>query len=389
MIASARLLHVTTGTDIGGAEMVLFQLLKSVDTTGMHVLSMMEPGPIAQRIGALGVEMRTLGMHAGERPSVSIMAKLRRMAQDLEPEITQGWMYHGSLAALFATRCQRRRGPLIWSIHHGLNGLDNEKPTTRAVIRLLAQLSGQPSAVVYCATASARDHERIGFVADKTVVIPNGVDCSLFSPDPSAGARLRQHNGIPAERKIIGFVGRVHPMKDHRNLIQAVRILIERGGDVHLVLVGSGDDQTDKMVSRMIDENGIGDRATSMGQRHDVPAIVSGFDVFCLPSAWGEAFPMVICEAMASAVPCVVTDVGDAALIVGETGRVVPTQDSKALADALEQIIGDGRGSLSARGQAARHRIATEFPLAKMVAAYQDLNDRLIEDWWRRTQLVG
>ena len=389
MIAPARLLHVTTGTDIGGAEMVLYQLLKNIDTDGVHVLSMMEPGPIARWIEALDIEMRTLGMRAGERPSVSIMAKLRRVAQDLEPEVTQGWMYHGSLAALFATRCQRRRGPLIWSIHHGLNGLENEKPTTRAVIRLLAQLSGRPSAVVYCATASARDHERIGFVADKTVIIPNGVDCDLFSPDPTAGARLRQHNGIPAKRKIIGFVGRVHPMKDHRNLVQAIRVLAQRGCDVHLMLVGSGDRQGDNMLRRLIDEHGLGDRVTSMGQRHDVPAIVSGFDIFCLPSAWGEAFPMVVCEAMASGVPCVVTDVGDAALIIGDTGHVVPTQDSKALADALERMIGDDDVSLSARGQAARQRIATEFPLAKMVAAYQDLADRLTDDWCRRAQLVG
>ena len=373
-----QVLHVITGTNTGGAEFVLHQLLKSTYRDDASVLSMMMPGPLGRMLGELGIEVRTLGMAAGGVPSIGNLLDLRRTVREVDPLLVQGWMYHGNLAALAATHTYRRPRPVIWGMHHTITKLENEKPMTRAVIRLSARLSKRVNAIIYCSKQSAKDHERLGFARDKTVVIPNGVNCDRFKPDREAGAKIRKEFGISDDRRIIGFVARFHPMKDHRNLIRAAKRLIEQSNSIHVALIGSGNEAQEAALKAFIDECGIAERVTLMGLREDLPSITPGFDVFCLPSAWGEAFPLVVCKSMASGVPCVVTDVGDAAWIVGNTGLVVPTENSDALAGALQTLLDLDDEALRQRGSAARQRIMDEFPLSKMVEAYQALADNVL-----------
>jgi len=373
-----RVLHVITGTNTGGAEFVLHQFLRSNGIEGAGVLSMMTPGILGGMIEDLGVEVRTLGMAAGGKPSIGNLLNLRRVARTLDPSLVQGWMYHGNLAALAAARMRRGSTPVIWGIHHTLARIKNEKPMTRAVIRLSARLSGKADAIIYCSKQSALDHESFGFAPEKTVIIPNGVDGQRFKPDPQAGARLRAECGIPEGRRLIGFVARFHPMKDHQNLIRAAKHLIDWGSNIHVALVGSGNEAQEAGLRACVAACGIGDRVSFLGLREDLPRVTPGFDIFCLPSAWGEAFPLVICEAMASGVPCVVTDIGDAAWIVGDTGLVVPMRDAKALAGALQILVDLDDDALKARGGAARARIMDMFPLTKMAKAYREVADGLL-----------
>ncbi len=378
MSDSSKIVHVITGTHTGGAEMVLYQLMKSIDPDGVDVLSMMAPGPIGTLIEQLGIDVHTLSMNEGRRPTFANVLALRRTVRDLNPLVTQGWMYHGNLAALLGARSQRRSSAVIWGIHHTITKIENEKRMTRAIVKMSAKLSRLPRAIVYCSRQSAKDHEALGFAPDKTVIIPNGVDCELFKPDQDARSRLRKQLDIPEKRRIVGFVARVHPMKDHRNLVRAMKLLVEEERDVHLVFIGSGGEEEDKSLQKFIVESGISEHISFMGLRDDVPDLIGGFDIFCLPSAWGEAFPMVVCEAMASGVPCVVTDVGDASWIVGETGIVVKPRDSVALSSALGSLLALSEVELKGRGLDARSRIMREFPLSKMVASYEGLKDEIL-----------
>ncbi len=334
---------------------------------------MVTPGPLGPMIEDLGVDVDSLGMEVGQKPSLPELMTLRQKTAKLRPNVVQGWMYHGNLAALAAARPRWRSFPVVWGVHHTINKLENEKPMTRAIIKLSARLSRFTDAIIYCSKQSARDHEGLGFARDKSIVIPNGIDCDLYHPKPEVRAKLREELGIPEARRLIGFVARFHPMKDHRNLIAAAKRLLDQSCDVHVAFVGTGTPEQEAGLKAYVAECGVGDRVTFMGLRHDIPEIVPGFDVFCLPSAWGEAFPLVVCEAMASGVPCVVTDVGDAAWIVGETGTVVGRQDSEALAAALHTMLELGDEALKARGEAARARILNEFPLSKMAASYREV----------------
>jgi glycosyltransferase involved in cell wall biosynthesis len=376
-----RVLHTITDLDVGGAEMMLLRLLQATDRLRFRssVLSLLPPGPLAPRVAALSVPVTSLGM-ARRSPHPGHLAGLARLAGRAAPELIQGWMYHGNLAGTFAWWWCGRRQPLVWSVHHSITELAREKRLTQRLIALSARLSRLPRAIVYCSRTSARQHEAIGFAAERTVVIPNGIDTALFQPDPAAAGRLRALlAGIPAERPLVGMVARWHAMKDHANLIRAVGRLRRQGTELQLVLIGQGLDAGNAELVAELRAAGLGEeRVSLLGMRQDVPALVPGLDLLVSPSAYGEAFPLAVGEAMAAGVPCVVTEVGDCAWLVGRTGEVVAPRDSAALAAALGRLLAQPAAARRARGEQARTRVIDNFALPAIVRRYEELYAGLV-----------
>jgi glycosyltransferase involved in cell wall biosynthesis len=262
---------------------------------------------------------------------------------------------------------------VLWNVRHSVHDLALEKPLTRLIIRLSARLSGLPKAIIYNARVSAAQHARLGFDPSRAVVIPNGFDCAQFRPRPEARPRLRGQLGIDPARAVIGLVARAHPMKDPGNLVRAAASLQARGHAIHLVIVGSGLDQTNRELAELVRECGLGAQVSLLGERTDIPEVVAGFDVAALSSAWGEGFPNVLGEAMACGVPCVATDVGDCGWVIGPHGAIVPPRQSEALADALARLLElepDARRQL---GLAGRARILQQFALQQVVSQYETL----------------
>jgi glycosyltransferase involved in cell wall biosynthesis len=176
---------------------------------------------------------------------------------------------------------------------------------------------------------------------------------------------------------VIGTVAREHPMKDPGNLVRAVASLQARGHAVHLVIVGSGLDRTNRELVEVVRECGLGAQVSLLGERTDVPALVAGFDVAALSSAWGEGFPNVLGEAMASGVPCVATDVGDCSWVIGPHGVIVPPRRSEALADALGRLLDLGADARHQLGLAGRARILQHFSIREVVGQYEALHLRV------------
>jgi glycosyltransferase involved in cell wall biosynthesis len=202
------------------------------------------------------------------------------------------------------------------------------------------------------------------------VVIPNGFDLESFRPDAEARASLRKEVLIPNGYPVIGLVGRFHPVKDHRNFLQAARLIHREKSDVHYVLCGHSITWENEELVGLIEEAGIRDRVRLLGPRQDIPKVTAAFDIACLSSCV-EGFPNVVSEAMSCAVPCVVTDVGEAAFIVGQTGRVVQPRNPDALAKALLELLELGPEDRSRLGNAARQRIKDHFDLAAIVEQYE------------------
>lgn len=371
---SVKVLHVITGLEVGGAEIMLWRLLSASDRERFpaSVLSLMPPGPIAAPIAAMGIGVYGLGM-ARRLPGPASIGRLLQVSRRLAPDLIQGWMYHGNLAGTFAWWRQRRRPSLVWSIHHSLTGLADEKPLTRRLIVLGARLSRLPQAIVYCSRESARQHEALGFDPARRVILPNGIDTDLFRPDPEAGARLRALVGAPAGTPLIGMAARAHPMKDHANLIRAAARLVQDGIELRLVLFGRGVDAANPDLAAEVRAAGLGTRVSLMRQRDDLPRLVPGLDLMVSPSAWGEAFPLAIGEAMASGVPCLVTDIGDCAWLVGDAGEVVPPRDTEALAAALRRYLALPQEARRALGERARARVVENFALPAITRRYEDL----------------
>jgi glycosyltransferase involved in cell wall biosynthesis len=370
---SVKILHIINDLSIGGAEMMLYRLLsqKSRDRFDPVVLSLMDQGSLRQRIEALGIPVYTAGMKPGMATPASIW-RLIRLVRKIKPDLIQGWMYHGNLAAQIAGMCAARQTPILWSIHCSIHSLTFEKRMTTAVVRLCAPLSKLASSIVFVSRTSQAQHKAKGYLTANSLVIPNGIDTTLFAPSKEAHASVRSELGLPSDALLIGAIGRSHPMKDHENFLRAAARISEAHGDVHFLLAGRGVDRENAPLGELIRELNLTDRVHLLGERSDIARLVAALDIFSLSSSYGESFPVIVGEAMSCAVPCVVTDVGDSAWMVSDTGRVVPPRDPGALAAACDVLLELGPQGRRALGQAARRRVADLFSLSSVVAKYAE-----------------
>jgi glycosyltransferase involved in cell wall biosynthesis len=247
---------------------------------------------------------------------------------------------------------------------------------TRVMARASAAASHVvPDTIISCSEAAARLHAGFGYDGARMVVVPNGYDLGRFERDEAARERLRTEWGVGPGDVVLGTVARWDPQKDHANLARALELLDPAAAArCFVVLVGTGMDADNAALADLLKRHGLRDRILTLGRRDDVPGVMSAFDLHVLPSI-AEAFPNVLCEAMACGTPCVVTDTGDSALIVGDTGWVVPARDSAALAQAIERAITslDDAEATRQRNEATRARIVDNFSLQRMADSYVEV----------------
>ena len=283
-------------------------------------------------------------------------------------------MYHGDLmGGLMARLAGVPR--VCWGIHHTTLERGKSARSTIWIARVNARLSRWvPQTIVCCAEKAREVHSALGYAAEKMVVIPNGYDLERFKPDAAARAQLRHAWGVPDDTFLVGMVGRFDSQKDHANLLAALNGFKRICNGFRCVLVGKDLDQDNATVKSWIAEQGLESHVQLLGQRSDIPAVMNALDVHVLSSAYGEAFPNVLAEAMACGTPCVTTHVGDAALIVDDTGWVVPPRDAQALASALGAALrerGEQPADWAERQCAARERVVALFDIERMAAAYR------------------
>jgi glycosyltransferase involved in cell wall biosynthesis len=368
-------IHVITGLNTGGAERMLVKLLEGLDRSRFDpvVVSLMDEGTQGAAIRALGIPVHTLEMRPS-CPSPLALFRLRHLLWQLAPDVVHGWMYHGGLAALFA----KGHAGAVVGIRHSIYDIRNENPATRLVIRTLRRFAARADCVVYNAVVSARQHEALGYPADKSLVIHNGFDCELFRPDCDAGKRIRSELGIDGNAQVIGHLSRFSPMKDHANFLRAAAMVAQTNPRVCFVLAGTGVDAGNPALSALMHDTAFKGRVHLLGERSDAPALYNAMDVFC-SSSWSEAFPNVLGEAMACGVRCVATDVGDSVLVLGDTGRVVPARDAEALAAALREMLDMEHSVRCEQEQAARNRVLEHFNLKAVVREYESLLERIVD----------
>ncbi|HMN13113.1 MAG TPA: glycosyltransferase [Bellilinea sp.] len=363
--------HIITGLEVGGAERALHVLLTGglQRTFDNRVISLAGPGHYGPILAAEGIPVGCLGMQPG-RPGPRQIWELRRMIHQNPPDLIQGWMYHGNLAATAAGRLVSVPTKVAWNIRRSREAAEDMRVSTNAIVRIGSWLSSWPDAILYNSVRSRNQHESDGYAANCAHVIPNGFDTVRWRPEPLAATRLRQELALAEDVRIIGFVARSHPDKDPGNLFHAYARIAEKFPSWHLVCVGKG---LADVASGKLDPS----RVSFLGERWDMPQVMPGFDLLCL-SSQVEGFPNVLGEAMACGVPCVSTDVGDAIPILGKTGWAVPPRNSAALADALSQAMMQPMEDLRIRGQTARQRIIDYYSLHSVIEHYRILYTTLL-----------
>lgn len=374
-----KLLFLTTGLGSGGAEVMLHSLLSTLDRDRFEptVISLMDKGVYGTQIEELDIPVYCVEMLAG-KPTLSSAQRLTKLIKQIEPDLIQGWMYHANLAAQFFNFFVNRQVPVLWSIHHSLHEISAEKPLTQGIIRFGSWSSKYTAQVAFVSEKSQSQHQQLGYAKANSCVIPNGFDMNKFQASNEIRQKFRRELNVDDDTFLIGSVARYHAMKDHANFLRAAKILLESHPETMFVMVGTEVDYDNPALTSLIDELGIGDRVRMLGQRGDIPQITPALDILSSSSAFGEAFPLVIGEAMACEVPCVVTDIGDSGWIVGDTGKVVPPKDSQALARGWQEIIELDASTRENLGKSARDRIVENFSLVSVVDRYEDLYQNIV-----------
>lgn len=367
-----KIIHVITALTDGGAEDVLYRLC-SHDHLNTHiVVSLMDEGIYGPLLHKAGITVHYLNMPQS-RVTIPGVIKLFRLFRDLKPDVVQTWMYHADLIGGIVARLAGIK-QIYWNIRNSTLELGKSKYSTIMVLKLCAKLSGfVPKGIVCCAYRAKEVHAALGYDARNMFIIGNGYDLSIFKESSDLGRKFRKELNLEKDVRLLGMVGRFDPQKDHFGLLEALSLVKQAGFGFRLCLIGPDLNAGNVKLIEKIKELGLIEEIILLGRRSDIPVVMNGLDVHLLSSSYGEAFPNVVAEAMACGTPCVTTDVGDAALIVGDTGWVVPpakvVQLAEAIGTALKELGGDA-DSWRIRREAARTRVVENFSLEKMITAY-------------------
>ncbi len=375
-----RVTHIITGLAPDGAEKMLHRLIAGMDSSRFEneVISLTDLGPMAQRIQDCGSRVRALGMKRGSANPFYLL-RLAGWLRKSSPGVIQTWMYHADLVGGLAARLAGLSG-VVWNVRHSELRPETDQRHTIGTARACARLSRQlPSRIICCSETSRRFHANLVYASERMQVIPNGFELDRFQSDPGQRIAIREALRIPQAAAVIGLIARKHPIKDHRNFMQAAGLLHREFSEVRLVLCGEGVTSGDAELMDWVHSAGIQDVCHLLGPREDIPQILNALDIATSAST-GEAFPSAVAEAMACGIPCVATDVGDSRFIVGDTGRVVAPKAPEAMAQAWKELLQAGPEGRRRLGLAARERIKQNFGLAGVVSQYQSLYTEIAEE---------
>ncbi|MDF5733266.1 MAG: glycosyltransferase [Rhizonema sp. PD38] len=356
----------------GGAQRQLITLLKGLDKQSfdLTLLFFYSGGVLEKDLKDIGISVICLEKQ-GRWNLFGFFWHLVHHLKQISPDVLHGYLTESNLLTIFlkpflpSTR-------IIWGVR--ASDIDLDRYGYDCVERLCFQLecffSRFTDLIIANSDAGQAYHLAHGFSANKMIVISNGIDTERFKPDLEPGIKVRAEWGISKETILIGLVGRLDPMKDHPTFLRAAALLCEERQNVRFVCIGYGLESYTQELYQLTDELSISEKVIWAGARADMPAVYNALDIACSASAYGEGFANVIGEAMACGIACVVTDVGDSALIVGDTGVVIPPKNPLALKTAIQKLI-EKTGTNGYSQKHIRQRIIDRFSILQLVLKTQ------------------
>lgn len=366
-----KLVFIITGLSTGGAENMQLNLLERIDLKkfSCQVISLTDVGEIGIRMAALGIPVETLGMRRGMPGPIRFVRLVRRL-QQIKPDVVHTWMYHANLMGGLAAR-MARIPTVIWGIRSSDFLRADTSLATRVVVSLCAKVSSWlPDCILYNSQKGIAYHKKLGYAEHRSLVVPNGVNLEKFKPSVQARHDVRRELGVPVIAPLVGLIARFDPLKNHEGFIKAAACLQRDMPEVHFLMVGQDVEWSNPVLKNLIEEARLTRVFHLLGRRDDIPRITASLNVASLTS-WSEAFPNVLIEAMACGVPCVSTDAGDAAMILGDAGRIVPTGNMEGLAAQWAALLRLPENEWRLYGERARARAMEQFELGVVVKRYE------------------
>ena len=369
-----KIVHVINGLEIGGAERMLARLAVSIKNSHPNstqiVVSLSGRGVLGPDLQAQGIQLVSMNVQSVSSIPYAVW-QLTKLFRRERPDIVQSWLYRSDLVAGLAARISRT-GKIAWGIR-----CTNVPTGSSASLKLLIRLNGLlssilPHTIVCCAYSAQHFHKSLGYDMTKATVIPNGFDFDVFRPSPESRTAVRAALSIADNDVLVGIVGRYDELKDFQNFISAAISASAENPRLKFVMIGKGLDTQNTEIYAPIQSSGLEENFRLLSARDDVATLMSAMDLFCLSSC-SEGFPNVVVEAMGAALPCVVTNVGDAAAIIGDIGKVVPPRNAHLLAAAILQLASLSADELRSIGVQSRQRAVNNYSLHTITTKYLEL----------------
>lgn len=338
MVLLAMIALLTRSLQYGGAERQLVELARGLKRKGSNVVVIVfyPGGPLSASLIEAGITIMPLDKQ-GRWDVLPFFLRFLHVLRAHRPQVLYAFLGIPCILSVFVKKLVPNL-KIIWGVRASNVDLSQYGWLPRYAYRLECALSVFADLIISNSQAGKKHAISSGFPDQKVVVVPNGIDIDKFKPCRSDGERLRKEWGVTPTGKLVGLVARLDPIKDHSTFINAAKILTTIREDVWFVCVGDGPLEYRQRLVELSHKVGLEERIVWAGEQKDMQAVYNALDVTVLSSK-SEGFPNVIAEAMACGVPCVVTDVGDAAWIIGDTGIVVPPQNPAALADGLQEVL--------------------------------------------------
>lgn len=359
-----RVLLLTRSLRPGGAERQAVTLANGLAARGHNVtvVEFYQGGELAEQ---LAPSVQRVSLHKQHRWNiVRPIIRLARAIRRARPDFVCGYLVEPNIATLVA-KAVRPSASVVWGVRASAVDMAKYDLFTQGTFAAARWLSRFADVIILNSSAGYEHHARIGYPRQKMVVVANGVDTQHFRPDPEERARVRGEWGVSPIVPLVGIVGRLDPLKDHHTFIRAAEILATKDPVMRFVVVGDGKEAYSRDL-RSFAHSALGDRLVWSESRKEMRAVYSALDIHCSSSVT-EGFSNAIAEAMACGVPCVVTDVGDSAAIVGRTGIVVPPRSPVALASGVRQVLERLKVDRTAVRNATRARITVEYSVTRLV----------------------
>jgi glycosyltransferase involved in cell wall biosynthesis len=355
-----RLAFLVRSLDYGGAQRQLVTLAKALDKSRFEisVLTFYAGQALEQELDGAGVRVISLEK-SGRWDLFPFLLRLLQHTKRLRPDIIHGYLDIPNLLALLLKPFVRAR--VVWGVRASRMELRDYNWLLRLAARLERSLARFPDLIIVNSVAAREHHIAQGFPEHRLVMIPNGVDTEVFKPNMEARAKLRGEWGVAENTCLIGTVGRIDPVKDLPSLLRAAAIVSPQRPDARFICVGTGAAGYAQQLRTLTADLGLTDRVIWVEARSDIPAVYNSLDLI-VSSSRSESFPNAIAEAMACGVPCVVTNVGDSARLVGDCGIVVPPENPAWLATGILAAI------RTEAGNNGRSRIIEHFGVGRLTS---------------------
>lgn len=354
------MVHVITNfAGVGGAEMMLARLIQYTEDQYQHVIiSLMKTSEVYQSTLDRCQAHYALGWNGLN--TLGTIKKIRVLLKKLQPKTVQCWMYHANALTSLSVIGLAQKLNVVWGIHHSLASPKDESVSTKIALGLSKLLSKQPNAIIYCAHSSKQQHGDFGFENANQHVIANGVFLDKFHPNTQVN-----------KPTVMGFAGRYHTAKGYPYLFETMGLL--KNENIIFKIAGAGASLNNPEVKALFEQYQLdSNKVQLLDQISDMPTFYQSIDAFLMTSIT-EGFPNVLVEAMASGLPCISTDVGDAKYIIQDLGSIVQPRNAQALADAILAYADKSEAEKQALKQATRERVEQNFSIATVSRQYMQV----------------